>query len=514
MALKSDDILLVQRGDQSYKMPASQLVTSGEVAPNLQTVTDSGNTTTNGATFGNTVTSPDYNSNSASGKGFYIDPNGLIVAQKESNKGTQALWQGRLGDADPTSEIFADGSGIFAGDVEVTDVGVSTGSNTSSWGVAISPNSGQSGGQSYGNIVIQGDSRATGTNNTFSVFSGNTNTASIALNGSAMFAEGDSTLNKVADGAAFNVRNNSSTQAIGVYAADFTSGERVIALNGDGSGVFDGDVQIGDDPTSAVTNKGVMVRSGGRIIARSENDNDNVWSGGTNGTNDTSMIKASGAATFATGNDTFDASGKLTIKRTDGDTNAVLVLTDGSDAAQTVFYGNGQVTFVATNIQFYTGGSATFAGNVAVGGSVGDHTVTGVHLNKDGKVATTGSGTSNLWNGYQKDTAGQTSVIAADGQAIFNARVSGSVTNIDSTGAFDLKDSNFWTVAGPTLSNPTSVTAGQSGVMYCTGEVNSFGNKFSFSGGSTPTIPANSVVPYYVDTADKIRLGIATEAFV
>jgi len=45
-------------------------------------------------------------------------------------------------------------------------------------------------------------------------------------------------------------------------------------------------------------------------------------------------------------------------------------------------------------------------------------------------------------------------------------------------------------------------------------EVNAFGNFWSFPGGVTPTIPANSVVPYYVESSNKIRLGLATEAFV
>jgi len=103
--------------------------------------------------------------------------------------------------------------------------------------------------------------------------------------------------------------------------------------------------------------------------------------------------------------------------------------------------------------------------------------------------------------------------VTSDGTGFFEGGVRGTVNTISDGGAWNMLHSNFWTASGGTIANPSEATSGQTGVIYCTAEVNAFGNLFSFPGGTPPTIPANSVVPYYVDVSNKIRLGTATEDF-
>ena len=95
---------------------------------------------------------------------------------------------------------------------------------------------------------------------------------------------------------------------------------------------------------------------------------------------------------------------------------------------------------------------------------------------------------------------------------VFSARVSGDVGSIPNNGAWNLAGANLWTAAGGEIINPTSMTAGQSGLIYTNAEVTTWGNAFQFPGGAIPAVPANSVIPYYVATANTILMGSATEA--
>ena len=95
---------------------------------------------------------------------------------------------------------------------------------------------------------------------------------------------------------------------------------------------------------------------------------------------------------------------------------------------------------------------------------------------------------------------------------VFSARVSGDVGNIANNGAWNLAGANLWIAAGGQITNPAGMTAGQSGLIYTNAEVTTWGNAFEFPGGAIPTVPANSVIPYYVASADTISMGRATEA--
>jgi hypothetical protein len=74
-------------------------------------------------------------------------------------------------------------------------------------------------------------------------------------------------------------------------------------------------------------------------------------------------------------------------------------------------------------------GSAEFAGDVAIGGHVGNHTVDGVWLESSGDIRVTGSSSNTIWAGYQNGTAAATSTITADGNAEFagNTQVGGAL---------------------------------------------------------------------------------------
>ena len=350
----------------------------------------------------------------------------------------------------------------------------------------------------------------------------NASDAKITLNasGSADFT-GRVTVKRDSDtDAGLSIQKSNGTNVHLLYGnGNATFAENQITFAGaDGSAVFAGNVQSGGNPFAGNnTTVGSRLGSNGELGLRNASGAQPVFQGFVSGTAAaTSVINANGSAQFA-GVVTFNGEytkhvGYQFIEPTGNNAGSYYYGTDTSSTSAIRVHPDS--TGATSTILLNFDGSAEFAGDVAVGGSDGNQTVTGVYLNADGYVASTADGTNNVWNGYQKDTAGQTSTITADGQAFFNARVSGTMTDIDSTGSFNLKHSNFWTVAGPTLSNPSNRSAGQTGVFYCTGEVNSFGNHYSFPGGVTPTIPANSVVPYFVDAAEKIRLGLATEAFV
>ena len=95
---------------------------------------------------------------------------------------------------------------------------------------------------------------------------------------------------------------------------------------------------------------------------------------------------------------------------------------------------------------------------------------------------------------------------------VFGERVSGAMGSIPNNAAWDLATTNMWTAVGGEIINPASMTAGQSGLIYTNAEVTTWGNAFQFPGGVIPAVPANSVIPYYVATADTISMGTATEA--
>ena len=109
MALQDTDLLLVQRGTQSYKLTGANA--KSFLGGDLQAVTDRGNTTTNDIISGGTP--------NTGAQGATINPAGFVAATADSSGGK--VFVGRAtGSTTETSEIFADGSATFAGDVDVS----------------------------------------------------------------------------------------------------------------------------------------------------------------------------------------------------------------------------------------------------------------------------------------------------------------------------------------------------------------------------------------------------------
>ena len=79
-------------------------------------------------------------------------------------------------------------------------------------------------------------------------------------------------------------------------------------------------------------------------------------------------------------------------------------------------------------------------------------------------------------------------------------------------GAFDLSRGNNWTCGAITVPNPTNGSLGQGGLIRITAGPVIWGSNFKFPGGVAPTLAAfPAVIPYYVQDANTILMGSATE---
>ena len=269
-------------------------------------------------------------------------------------------------------------------------------------------------------------------------------------------------------------------------------GTSVASITGQGEAEFSGDVTVGEILTGSSDKSGVRTYEAGYVAVQKEaGDNTHLWLG-YQGNAVKSQINADGSASFSGGNCEVSSDGLLRVKRSAANGSAGLVVYPDNNFS------------VAAVAAINTDGSANFANRVFTADLVAGSTdYTGPYFF---------AGPTEIALNTNQSTP--VFKVKDDGSAVFDARVSGSVSTIPNNSAFALTDSNFWTAAGGTWVNPTEATPGQSGVIYVQTEVNAFGNFWSFPGGVTPTIPANSVVPYYVESSNKIRLGLATEAFV
>ena len=92
---------------------------------------------------------------------------------------------------------------------------------------------------------------------------------------------------------------------------------------------------------------------------------------------------------------------------------------------------------------------------------------------------------------------------------LVGGNLTGGVTATERTitaGAFDLATGNFWTCGAIAIPNPTNAVAGMSGLIRLTAAPSGWGGNFSTA--PTPTV-FPSIVPFYVESANKIRLGSA-----
>ena len=335
-------------------------------------------------------------------------------------------------------------------------------------------------------------------------------------------------------------------------------GTQVANITGQGNAEFAGNVIIGTADTFSDTANGVRLLSSGTVTSQRQatQGTSSVFTGMLGDTSTITML-ADGSATFAgtvkqgtfnggqttaMGSVLIDGGGVMTQfeASTTAATNRAFVVYHGGDE-QIEFKGDGsgEFTNTVTSPSFY--GSGTGTSQVWYGGTTGTSIITAdgtavfdSTLSVLGTYSTTADTrqfTVNNGGVFIKckstDTSAYTALnivkspgnggnattiasITGDGSATFAARVSGEVTTIPD-GAWDLADSNLWQTSSGTLVNPSGTEPGQTGVIYANSDINTWGSYFKFPGGDVPTVPANSIIPYYVVTQNVISMGMATE---
>jgi hypothetical protein len=88
--------------------------------------------------------------------------------------------------------------------------------------------------------------------------------------------------------------------------------------------------------------------------------------------------------------------------------------------------------------------------------------------------------------------------------------------DITAAGAWNLANGNLWQTSDgaddDTIANPTNANAGMSGLIWTRAEITTWGDNFDFAGGTAPaSVPANSVIPFFVRADNVIAIGAATE---
>lgn len=214
-------------------------------------------------------------------------------------------------------------------------------------------------------------------------------------------------------------QDSNSALAFAVTQGGTANSDATIRFDGDGDASFAGRVDAG----SSTLDNAAFVGSGNHatkgVIQAYHYNNGSVWvAGGADGVTK-SEITASGAATFAggltSGGDNVVETGSMNVYQS-------------SNSSATVWNGGfsvGGVRTITTTIT--SNGSASFTGDVNVGGYDGSSTTTdGVLLGAVGGVysqlADSAAGTGVVWQGMHGST--YTSRITADGFAVFTSNVS------------------------------------------------------------------------------------------
>ena len=343
------------------------------------------------ATFASTVIVGPGNPNNGANDGTVLYGAGGIGVSKTSGA---AITINQTGIGSRT-ELFADGSATFAG--QVTS-GETTG-NTGTSGA----NLGQDG---FVSVVHSSRNAA----NCFSIYDSNNAayTFSVLGDGSATFAGNIQSGNSTFTGVGSVLQNNGK-----LYLESFT-GDKSTALqitnpsdyasptvniNHDGSATFAGDLQVAGNPVGGAA-AGFKVFNNGNIQAARAIGGEAILQGYTVGTSDaTSIIYANGNGIFR---------GILTVSGT-GNTSGLVV----GD--------NGEATI-------YKDGSARFASNVQVGGNPFPGVEAGSALYEDGSIAlTSDTSTGAILFGYTAGNSSPTILFKGDGSATFEGTVYATV---------------------------------------------------------------------------------------
>lgn len=400
----------------------------------LQDVTDNGNTTTNGATFGGDVQAARLTAEGTT----------LPLTANRTGGNNNDMIMRAIGTAG-TQSLFA----VFNnGDVCVGDGSQNLG-NTASRNIAL--NGGDGSATFGGNIEAAGLTDGSTTKTMTEVLAG---------------GGGDLTLQDVTDngntttnGATFAGNNiqvrcqYSSTRGLSLYGGNASGqtpaitfdeelrffdngagkGDR-LTINADGSSTFtntglfgtwanNGDNAIRIDPVGNANTGSVIVKGDGSAADIAFG----VYKGGWSGANNTvARINASGSAEFA---GTVQAGGNANS----GGGRGTQILSSGSvyvtnTGAASVFQA-WQESDSTAKLTLRANGSALFTGllegsdDVRAGGNPNSGIATGAQLVSNGRLVASNTGTNPVYQGFTTSASAATSQINADGSASFTGKV-------------------------------------------------------------------------------------------
>ena len=433
------------------------LIRTGGAANTLQQVTDAGNTTTNGATFGGFV-----QSNSAfftesyfdAGVGFNGDPGVRIdnTGFIEIRGDNASAFRLKPTTGNPTITLNANGSAQFNSFVGIG----ASGGGTANDGLFLSQN---------GTVTAT----ATDNANLWTGFQTGTtgSTSRIDTRGNATFASnvnagpnpgqsGNNTNGVMANGslgAIISYKSDSETSnALIVSKHNGTSGSEVASISHDGAASFANRIRTGDN------------------IGNANATGISIWPTGT----------------ITLANDNSGAGDLIFRAFTTGDTTAKISMSaDGS-----AVFGSGDVTMAAN-------GNSTF-GTVQSGGNALNGTDAGVLLRGDNGMihVTSPASGSAVWHGFTEGNATPTSTILANGSATFDGTITSTV---NSGAAFNVTSSanqQTW----------SRFTQGSPGVADMRFGVDSASTAFSAGGGGLIWNSGNSPISIGTNDTERVRI--------
>lgn len=210
---------------------------------------------------------------------------------------------------------------------------------------------------------------------------------------------------------------------------------------------------------------------------------------------------------------TVNQSGNATITLKNDNDNTTYTAGNGLELTGTEFTakaGNNTITVDGSGISVNT---ANLPASGVTSITPGDGLLNGSASGATNTNPITGTGTLSVDDTVVRTTGSQT----VGGTKSFSnlikfakiVRYNGDAQVLDPSN-INLNNGQFWTCVGGAITNPSSASAAQSGLILFTGSATSWASNWKFPGGVAPEVPANSVVPYYIATSDNIIVGLPT----
>ena len=384
-AVTSGDLVVYNGTDWTHIPTGGQGATQ-----NLQQVTDIGSTTTNSATFGTIDITKD------GVGGCEVRNDGLVRAQRPSNKATSAVFQGWCGTdlVSPTSQITANGSASFGGTTNVK------GSKTF-----------ESGAPDLAGTYSQAAFRI-----------------QTASNSSNCIAIGP----RSTDGSMYLQGTNNPGNAIRdlylqPYGGALYLNNQKISLNDNGSAEFDGTVDVARINLKGTSTENILAGYAGSTVNSVLTADAQAYLGNISGGGNIFLDGTDGSASFAgniqgknpRSNTAGEATGGLSINPSDSTQyyNFRVDVTDNKLNIDTP-QGAGVITFGID-------GSADFAGNVKTGNGLVTTGDPGAQINANGQISSSRVVSGAAVDGIYIQTAPNNSTAKTK---VFNVKTDGSAS--------------------------------------------------------------------------------------